>query len=441
MTSSSRDDNKSITLGIGHVLALTQCLTVLCNTNGYRRWLKDYHKIELADLFLPGYRIVLDILLGQLISELSDNTNLNLTETDTLRRALFSSKDLLRIPNDSQKTILLKNILTTGSHVLQARDWQIMQSRLADLNDSIIRPLQEINPLVVTHEKLKRFKADTIVNSISIFLVYIFLNDTSRNAPHGFGLSCFSSEAGQSTRYTADAFYGYKYAVQYLWFALYKDASQSVIRQIHKADTWKAFDRYFELIQKQIVEPTERKLGTSLGFDVQVFLPKDSRVNLNALIENAPPGFKISQAEKLRELLLWYDITIIESSDKPFAGVSTFIPLLIGSAALHRTLHFDSPTKVLRFLHPQQDSRFVDISYAILIPLGSLYGLADYSGWIVFPDCCSNFGSTREMYRIAERHIRRYQRNNKIDLIETTITKNRLKSFLYDYRAGREDSH
>lgn len=440
MTSSSRDDNKSITFGIGHVLALTRCLTVLCNINGYKRWLKDYHKIELTDLFLPGYRIVLDTLLGQLISELSDNTNLNLTETDTLRRALFSGNDLLRIPNDSQKTILLKNILTTGSHVLQARDWQTMQSRLADLKDSIIRPLQGIEPLAVTSEKLKRFKPDTIVNSISIFLVYIFLNDTSRNAPHGFGLSYFSSKARQSTRYGAEAFDGYKYAVQYLWFALYKDASESIIRQIHKADSWKSFDHYFELIQDQIIEPTERELGTSLGFDVQVFLLKDSQVNLNNLTQNAPPESKKSQLEKLRELLLWYDITVIESSDKPFAGVSTFIPLLIGLVALDRTLHSDSPTRVLKFMHPQQDFRLVDISYAILIPLGGLYGLADYSGWIVFLDCCSNFGSTREMYQIAERHIRRYQRNNKIDLTEITISKNQLKSFLYDYRANREKS-
>jgi len=76
LNSSSRNDNKSIAFGIGHVLALTQCLTVLCNTNGYRRWLKDYHKIELTDLFLPGYRIVLDTLLGQLISELSDSGGL-----------------------------------------------------------------------------------------------------------------------------------------------------------------------------------------------------------------------------------------------------------------------------------------------------------------------------------------------------------------------------
>jgi len=160
---SAPSNNELITFGFGNVLALTRCLAVLCDMKSFQRWLNDYHHIELSGHFIPGYRIVLGTLLGQLISELADNTSLNLSETTTLRRALFSGKDLLHIPNDSQKTVLLKKILKTGSNALKTRAWNAMYSKLVDLNNSILMPLNKIENSVVTSDKLKQFPVDDII--------------------------------------------------------------------------------------------------------------------------------------------------------------------------------------------------------------------------------------------------------------------------------------
>jgi len=431
--------DKSIAFGIGHVLAWAECLAVLCDVNRYREWLTKHHRIGLSAEFLPGYRVVLSTVLGQMVSELSDDTSLNLTESDTLRRVVFSGHDLLMIPNDSQKAVLLKNILKKGMYAMRSMSWQTMESRAGALLDEVVYPIRRVERAGVTSPKLRKFDAAMIVRDIGAFFVYIFLNDTSRNRPHGFSLSQYTTRTRRLIKYDQTSFYGYKYAVQYLWFALYPDAGESIISRIHESRTWQDFDSYFDVIKTGIIEPIERGLGTSLGFNQEIFLRKGSTFDLGGLVSEPPAEVKKSDYQRLSELLLWCDVSIVASADKPFVGVSTFIPLLIGSVALGRTFHSEDPVKVLKFVHEQPDSDFIDVSYAILLPLGSLYGLADYSGWTMFLDCCSNFGSTREMYRMAESRISLYKRKNSINLTEVRIGKDRLKRLLGRYRGeGRK---
>ncbi len=65
-----------------------------------------------------------------------------------------------------------------------------------------------------------------------------------------------------------NAFLGYKYSVQYLWHQLLgKTFENSVVRNIHEATNWNSFDKYFDKIQSEIINPLEKSTGAVSGYD------------------------------------------------------------------------------------------------------------------------------------------------------------------------------
>ena len=45
---------------------------------------------------------------------------------------------------------------------------------------------------------------------------------------------------------------------------------ESVVSDIHKTSNWKSFDKYFDGIQKEIIEPLETSTKAFMGYDTFV---------------------------------------------------------------------------------------------------------------------------------------------------------------------------
>lgn len=421
--------------GIGNVIAINHCLTLLSDVSQYRSWLNRFHKTRNMDRLIYGYELALNVLFGQLLSELADNISLKLSDSDVFNRAIFAGVSLSIIPNDSQKSILLKNVLTKSNYVLEANEWDELDIRLRQFHLAVGRPIEVLKSYAVLSDRLKTFGVDQIINAKSMFFVYIFLNDTSRGRPHGFGIQLFDSKLTRNLNTilkNPNTFEGYKYAVQFLWYSLVGDNYQdSIVSEIHKSRSWTNFDKYFHQIQEQLIVPMEKRFNTQLGFDIQMSLSLNVPSNVfGRLIEEGPRVEEVTPSEQLSESLLWYDVKVMESSKQLFSGLPAFIPLVRGMVSIKQSLGHRYPVKVIRFVHPTQDPELQDFSYAILVGVGGSHGFSDYSGWLLFWDCCSNYGSSRELYSMAESDIHTYEKEQAIEVQEIEIPKEALSHYL-----------
>lgn len=125
-----------------------------------------------------------------------------------------------------------------------------------------------------------------------------------------------------------------------------------------------------------------------------------------------PPEKILSQEENLQQVLLWYPVQALpQSGSYVFNGVPAFTLTLLGSIERKRLFSIDEETLIIRFVHPQKDIQWKqanNYSYAILVE--AFGSIADYSGWLIFFDCCGNYsGFAGSEYESAELFIKHYQ--------------------------------
>lgn len=118
---------------------------------------------------------------------------------------------------------------------------------------------------------------------------------------------------------------------------------------------------------------------------------------------------------------MWYDIQIIDATEHTFNGIAALLPMLIGEIQLREKNNCNEPLQIIKLCHPHDDKGRYFISYGILIDIISIYGLADYSGWLLFYNCCCNFGSMRDSYAKIEEYIEKYTNENKVKMTEIEI--------------------
>jgi len=113
-----------------------------------------------------------------------------------------------------------------------------------------------------------------------------------------------------------------------------------------------------------------------------------------------------------------------------FNGVPAFVSTLIGSVELSRTFQSEEKVLVLRFKHPEWDSEY-RYSYGILIPSFGSTGITDYSGWLVFFDCATDFsGFGGSLHQDAETFIGRYLERGEIEVKEEVADIEMFKRYL-----------
>jgi DNA-directed RNA polymerase subunit RPC12/RpoP len=98
-----------------------------------------------------------------------------------------------------------------------------------------------------------------------------------------------------------------------------------------------------------------------------------------------------SLKKQLSMAMLWYDVNVLDTPLTVFNGVPAFTSTLLGSIELAKGFQDDEPVKAIIFKHPAGMENYFDYSFGIFIQAYTSMGLSDYSGWLVFFDCATDY--------------------------------------------------
>ncbi|MGB7533932.1 MAG: hypothetical protein WA977_13320 [Halobacteriota archaeon] len=217
--------------------------------------------------------------------------------------------------------------------------------------------------------------------------------------------------------------------------------------RLTKLKNWFALDMFFGKIQEGIIVPLERQLGIDPMFNP--LLTITDRFNKSLVNEflkreglGAPKYLKATNDKKLKKkkldyLFLWYGVNVLDTQRlTEFNGVPAFISTLIGNVELSRIFRSGEKVCVLRFKHPRfkhpvTGVQGYDYSYGILNQAFGSFGLTDYSGWLIFFDCATDYsGFGGSLRRHAEAFIEKFLEDEKIEIKEDIVNKGIFKEYL-----------
>jgi hypothetical protein len=425
-------------------------LQKVANTQAFLTWLKDSQGVPADENILAGYKFLLGSIFKCFMEEINMKTALELNADEILERAQFAGIPLGGIPNTCERTILIKRIWKHERAISRAKTWFAVKQALKSMN----KDLKIFGLLIKEHCHMSApFDKEFVIQAIACYHTLVYFNDTSR----GFPLAevCFPPDKHTATeRYLADAFPGYVYGLQHLWYSILgKDEfSQSCIRDLHLAineeesekssesaffleavsdrfslinvetidendldedtkhiinvikrdrpprcDRWEHLDRFYRQIEKQIVNPREDKLGISLGFSHFLVLEKYNKGLLKDLLDSGKvPSPEYLTRKDVVSAKKQLDLTMLWYDVNV---LDTQLSVFNGVPAFAPTLvgsvelakaHGNEEIKAIVFKHPADRKNKFDYSFGLLIRAVTSLGISDYSGWLVFFDCATD---------------------------------------------------
>jgi hypothetical protein len=434
-----RENDLPYDKAIGDILGIVNCLLVVANVKAFKTWINEFHSSELVNDHLPGYKLVFNTLFRLLTSELERNTSLGLTSDEIFDRATFKGISINKLPNTCEKAVLIRNLKYYFDDVIHSNSWASFETAMQRLLVEVLIPFNNVKQICSLNRKSPVREIETVITYSSMFQTYIFLNDTSKGIPHGYLPAMIDEhEYDFGFRYLAartmvNAFFGYKYAVQFLWYQLLGgEFRNSVIIDIHKTNDWNSFDKYFDKIKSGIINPLEKSTGGVTGYDFFILVDGNPKKYFEGLLEKKIPELLLSVEENFQKVFLWYPIQLVDSSDYSFSGAPAFIPLLMGMIQIKRRAKDKSKAKVVRIIHGGVEEHRRSYSYAVLSELSGL--ISDSSGWLLFYDCCDDAGSTSGLFEKVESLLGRYVENDFIETTSIRIEKDTLLEFTGNVR-------
>ena len=181
----SETADKTKGAAIGNILAIVNCIGLLGQVNDFSDWVSKSHHVELNKELYEGYKFTFDVLFGRLFDEIGRNSSLDLEEDMWLSRALFSGIPISKVPNNSEKAVLLRNIHYSANSVLMARDWEDLIGCVSVFREKVLSRFDGLSEIAVASPTYLVKNVEEALKYASIFETYIFLNDTRR------GLWCY----------------------------------------------------------------------------------------------------------------------------------------------------------------------------------------------------------------------------------------------------------
>ncbi len=340
--SSNGEAGKQVVAAIDGPGSFYHVLQEASDLGRFLKWLKDYHNISATGELLSGYKFLLGSILKCFLNEIYVNSALELTEDDIFFRAQFKGVLLRDTPNTCDKTILFKRIWTHGKTISKAKSWQELEQTI----DRMKTDLDVFRELVENHcSPVVAFPKDFVLQAIAADHVFTFLNDTSHNIPLA-ELTFPSIEHTATERSLFEAFPGYVYGLQFLWYSLLgkEEFERTPVRGLHlaldeeevkkhprqksrfeemleggeefgfftkaknvdeseldedardfveavrrdnppRSERWAALDRFYGPIQDEIVNPRQTKLKVALGMSHLLGLHDYSKNILKDLLD------------------------------------------------------------------------------------------------------------------------------------------------------------
>ncbi|MDO8577921.1 MAG: hypothetical protein Q7R50_01935 [Dehalococcoidales bacterium] len=376
---------------IDDILAICNELDIICRLDRFKLWMKRYHaKVPVGDILI-GYQFAFHIIARRLFDVVSQNSSLKLSTDLIFMRADFRGTEIHLLPNSCEKTILLKNIKVQIKDVMSSTTLAELGRTLSQFAEAIVSPLQQLKLVstLANNSVLGSATLDELINYCSMNDLLIFLNDTERGVPHGYPVPTLNSDIwdnpSKKNEYLLKAFKGYKYSILFIWSTLLNINNYESFKELYHSRSWRDFDRNFDGILKQIIQPLELKLRISLGLSPVITINGDAKHLLQGILQNNHPAPKLSEREILEQIFLWYQIQVIDASEyTKFNGLPALYRLLMGSQQFKNKNHIAEMISVVKLIHPYS-SRGNDYSYAIFIEFGSA------SGWLLFLNCAYDY--------------------------------------------------
>ena len=302
--------------------SLYHILQKASEVDNFLKWVEAQHQISGVEGLLSGYKFFLGSIMKCFLNEIYMNSALELTTDDILFRAQFKGILLRDTPNTCDETILFKRIWTHGKAVSKAKSWL----ELKEATDRMKADLDAFTDLVENHcSPTVPFPKNFVLQALAADHVFTFLNDTSHNLPLA-ELVFPSIEHTATEKSLFEAFPGYVYALQFLWYSLLgrEEFERTAVRELHlaldeeevkkhprtkshfeemlegkegfgffskaekidesnlseeardfiesarrdnpaRSERWAALDRFYRPIQNEIVNPRQARLQVALG--------------------------------------------------------------------------------------------------------------------------------------------------------------------------------
>jgi len=448
---------KKMELNADDIFGVMNYIKIAADADKFKVWLSRRHDIKDFEGLFEGYKFFIESAIRSFMNALIYDSSLDLGEDYIFFRARFRGVELSKLPNTCEKMILIKNINQKLKAIKRAKDWDSLKNTLQLFDKEVIQTFERIflEDVGVSH-KMKMGKEEAL-SYITMFYLLIYMTDTHRTTPRGHFVSLLDN--GVSERQLQNNFEGYKYALQFVWNSILGDKSFSAMDDMHNAKDWcendddfsfesktedveeskgKYLDEYFKIINDGLVTPLENKYGAKPVFDnIFYFNKKYIKKQLKDLLlaGNEP---QMTEKDKVDLLLLWYHVDFMDPKKSHiFNGVQAFIRLMVGNAEMRRIFGINDKAHVCKFTHPRKGEQGNDFSYGVLIEAFGTMGIADYSGWMLFFDCCGDYsGFSGSEHSQAEMVIELYKRRGLIEIRGMTLDKEKLKKYIAERIVG-----
>lgn len=342
-SNASGDTSEQVVAAIDGPASFYYILQKASDVDGFLNWLRDYHSIGATEELLAGYRFLQSSIFKGFLNEIYVNTALELSEDEAFFRAQFKGVPLRDTPNTCEKTILLKRIWSHGRAVAKAKTWVDIRETTRQMKID----LDVFKQLLDGHCRTTApFNKEFVIQAIASDHIFTFLNDASHNIPLA-ELTFPSVEHTATEKSLFDAFPGYVYGLQYLWYSVLgsEEFGRTCVKELHlaldeeevkkhprpksqfeeilenheesgfftkvekvdesdlseeardfveavrregpaRSERWAALDRFYGPIQDEIVRPRETKLQVVLGMSHLLVLERYSKDLLKGLLDS-----------------------------------------------------------------------------------------------------------------------------------------------------------
>lgn len=477
---------------VGDVYASVRILSILTNLADFRQWLREEKEIQDSEQLVRGTGFFFEVALLSLALSVRFDSSLGLTESLAFSRADFHGDiDIEEVPNDCEKTVLLKRIKSTQKSVRKCKSWNELERVLPDIR-SLIDPIREV---VEEHASprlnLSLQEAKDFVTKRHLF---VFFQESERGLPKVCLLSPLLPYRRGSV-FFAEVFSYYVLCLEYVWKdilgATFENSKMSKIQEElpefrplaerhlsaeeswfddpllrelsdlvevpaerrEEADdrlsarereglvSWLALDRLSNNAYHEELVPLEKSLGSASWTLPALTIAEVDKSILEGLFSkdgiSEPSYFSGKDWESKRRLLdfhfLWYPMEVLESGiTKIFNGVPAFLSVVMGACRLRDSFGGDSPIEIRVFKHPvRKFEEGFEYSYAVLIEVHG--ALSDHSGWLVFNDCTGEYSGYPEYEcLLARRRLDEMEEDGDIKQNEVTIDLKSFKRYLQE---------
>jgi len=414
---------------LNDTFALIHLLGIIADHSEFEDYL-GINGVELTREIFNGFVFLIKVVQRCFMEQIATSWSLNLEEDFYFFRAMDRGIHLSRLKNTCQKIVFLKNLHSVFQKCWKSRTKAELRNNLKIIKKKVLQPANHIleNNIEIAEDFHDHNKRE-IIEALAIFYAFVFLNDTYAGYPKGY--FCSILDTNLTKKYLKDVFEGYKLGLQFLWKKLLgDDYIKMPVSRLTEATNWRELDRFFRSINEETINPLENELKCNLAFADFFTITKQISIS-NEFDKHFFIKCKevvLSPEEDLQQTLLWYPVQAL-SGYYVFSGVPAFLTTLTGSVELDRLLRRKERPVVIRFVHPEGGANRNSYSYGILVPAPG--GIADYSGWLIFFDCATDYsgaGGTHHSY--AELFINQYQKTNRIKVTEYKIDRYAFEKYL-----------